>query len=204
METSVNLWDIASFEDQSLQFVSENRKHVYQDLNIQTRKLFHKIYFFCDGHIFFHRHTTFIDLIYIFFISSYERWLEGTLTRFGEIVWCNRVLMRTSNTIALHGVTRKERAKTRLMQIFVRSSGERNLSASHNLEDTVVTILIGVFVIEILWCAMKKKKYFASRFSFIFDERLSKHGGWLRAWLRHDCEVCVNYKKVENWMYAKR
>jgi len=82
---------------------------------------------------------------------------RGNVDAFGEIVWCNRVLMRTSNTIALHGVTRKERAKTRLMQIFVRSSGERNLSASHNLENTVVTILIGMFVIEILWCSMKNK-----------------------------------------------
>lgn len=39
----------------------------------------------------------------------------------------------TSNTIpAARGVTGKERAKTRLMQIFARSPGSRNLSVSHN------------------------------------------------------------------------
>lgn len=63
------------------------------------------------------------------------------------------------------------------MQIFVRSPGARNLSASHNFEDTVVamTTLIGVFVVGIsLRCAtMERKKEFALRFSFVFDGRES-------------------------------
>lgn len=58
----------------------------------------------------------------------------------------------------------KERAKTRLMQIFV----HRNLSASHNFEDTIAILI----VVEIsLRCATEKK--FASRFSFVLDERES-------------------------------
>lgn len=86
----------------------------------------------------------------------------------GEIPRCNRALTRTSNTIALHGVTGKERAKTRLMQIFARSPDARNLSASHNFENNVaMTILIAAEI------AVRYKKKKITQFSFVFDERES-------------------------------
>lgn len=128
-----------------------------------------------------------LSILFAFLFSVTRKRLEK---RVSERFYGNCALTRTSNTIA-HGVTRKERAKTRLMQIFVRSSDARNLSASHNFEDTVAMAIL-LFATGISLRCVARKKISSCGSHLLFDERES--GRQNAADGCHECRDYVSEK----------